>query len=177
MSNYAPDPMKEQVYTNLQNFKLGNVGANDIQKLTDPTFLQATNQDALLTYNIINQSAMRDGSPMPEKMQVTATSTSESGTAVEVLTPQKGEVWEIYTGQAVVTSPSGSVIHEFTITDNNNSRTILVYYQSSSSSSILLGQDSDWKVPFRLDSNCTLKYEATGTFSNSQLLLQMTRIR
>ena len=68
---YAPNEKKQQIYVNLQNKTLANVGAEDIEKLTDPTFLQATNQDALITYNTINKATMRDGSPMPQTSVIT----------------------------------------------------------------------------------------------------------
>ena len=50
MSNpsYAPNPKKQPVYNNLQNKTLASVEAADIQKLTDPTFIQSSNQDASL---------------------------------------------------------------------------------------------------------------------------------
>jgi hypothetical protein len=178
MSNYAPNPKKQTVYDGLAQKKLSDIGAEDITRFSDPTFVQAENQDALLTYNTINEAMFRQsGTPMPEKMKIELTSSSSDGSKVEIITPAEGEVWEIYSGQAVVTGISGSVIHEFYLQDNNSSREMLIYYNSSSSSNILLVQDADWIYPFRIDSNMTLKYEASGTFTTSQLFLQMTRIR
>lgn len=177
MSNYAPDPRTEKVYDNLQNKTLGNVTAEDIQKLTNPTFIQATNQDALLTYNTINQAAMRDGRPMPDKMEIKVTTATDDGVAVPVFTPEKGEIYEIYTGQVIITGRSGNIIHQLRLTDNNNSRSMDIFYVSAGTSDYLMGQDADWEGPFWIDSNITLSYEASGTFTNSVLSLQMTRIR
>jgi len=94
MSNYAPDPANEEIYNNLQNKTLSNVEANDIQKLTNPTFLQSTNQDDLITYNIVNQAAGRTGQIMPNKgsiIKYVQTSNDEQA----VVRPPLGEVWEI----------------------------------------------------------------------------------
>jgi len=107
MSNYAPDPLKEQVYTNLQNVTLSTVSANDIQKLTDPTFLQATNQDALLTYNLINQAMMRnDSAPLPNKGQVVQTSGDSDRIQFR---PAVGEVWKLNGGDILSTSGTFTV--------------------------------------------------------------------
>jgi hypothetical protein len=105
MTDYAPDPKLEQVYRNLQNLKLSTVSANDIEKLTDPTFLQATNQNALLTYNIINSAAMRDGGPMPQTSKVVSTGQlSDTGTVV-AFRPAFGEVWQL---MAMSLDPDGT---------------------------------------------------------------------
>jgi len=105
MSNYAPNPTKEKVYDNLQNKTLGNVSAADIQTLTDPTFIQATNQDALLTYSIINQAAMRNGLPMPSTSKVVSTGNLADTGTVSVFRPEVGEVWQL---MAMSLDPNGS---------------------------------------------------------------------
>tara|TARA_R110002074_G_scaffold388737_2_gene571621 strand:- start:151 stop:663 length:513 start_codon:yes stop_codon:yes gene_type:complete len=94
MSNYAPDPRTEKVYDNLQNKTLADVTAEDIQKLTDPTFIQATNQDALLTYNTINQAAMRDGGFIPGTSQIVKLDMTDN-VDYTLFTPSKGEVWAL----------------------------------------------------------------------------------
>ena len=179
MSNpsYAPNPKKQPVYTNLQNKTLASVEAKDIQQLTDPTFIQATNQDALMTYNTINKAAMRDGSPMPETSVIVVASTSDSGVAVTLKRPNQGEVWMILNGHVTVTGGSGNIAHEFYFTDANNSRSMLWFYTSSSSGNLTLQQDTDWTPPFFFDSNQTFTYEATGTFTTSQLSIMMIRVR
>ena len=179
MSNpsYAPNPKKQPVYTNLQNKTLADVEAADIQKLTDPTFIQATNQDALMTYNTINKAAMRDGLPMPETSVIVVASATESGTAVTVKSPNRGEVYMILNAHVSVSGGSGSIAHEFYFTDNNNSRSMLWFYNSSTSSNLTLQQDTDWTPPFFFDSNQVFTYEATGTFTTSQLSIMMIRVR
>ena len=174
---YAPNEKKQQIYVNLQNKTLANVGAEDIERLTDPTFLQATNQDALITYNTINKATMRDGSPMPQTSVITQTVATDSGVAVTVKAPLDGEVWMILNGHVSTNGGSGSISHEFYFTDKNNSRSMLWFFNSSTSSNLTLQQDTDWTPPFFFDSNQTFTYEATGTFTTCTLSIYMIRVR
>lgn len=105
MSNYAPNPKKLKVYQNLQNFKLSTVTAQDIDKLTSPTFIQDTNQDDLISYNLINRAAMRDGGPMPGTSKVVTTAAlADTGTVV-VFRPEIGEVYQL---MAMSLDPDGT---------------------------------------------------------------------
>ena len=177
ISDYAPDPKKQQVYENLQNKTLSNVQAGDIQRLTDPTFIQATNQDALLTYNTINQAAMRDGSSMPGTATIKLAQVTDSGVAVDVFTPGKGEVWCLQSGTATVTDQSGNVVHELLWTDNTNSRSLIWYYMQSGNSIQIFSDDTNWLGDKYFDENITLSYEATGTLTNSVLSVLLFRVR
>jgi len=105
MSEYAPDPKKQQVYVNLQNKTLSDVTAEDIDRLTAPTFIQATNQDALLTYNSVNKAAMRDGGPMPGTSQVVRTGFKDDTGTFVVFRPAVGEVWQL---MAMSLDPNGT---------------------------------------------------------------------
>ena len=66
MTNYAPDPKKERIYSDLATIPLSEVTAEQIKTLTDPVTLSASNQDALITMNTVNKAAMRDGQIMPQ---------------------------------------------------------------------------------------------------------------
>ena len=177
ISDYAPDPKKQQVYENLQNKTLSNVSASDIQRLTDPTFIQATNQDALLTYNTVNQAAMRDGNPMPTTATIKLAQVTDSGVSVDVFTPAKGEIWCLQSGTATVTGQSGNVVHELLWTDNTNSRSLIWYYMQSGNSIQILSDDTNWLGDKYFDENITLSYEATGTLTNSVLAILLFRVR
>ena len=178
MSNYAPDPANEEIYNNLQNKTLSSVSAEDIQKLTDPTFLQSTNQDAIITYNIVNEAAMRDGQPMPGTSIIIRAQCTDSGVAVEVKAPQPGEVWVIQSASATITGRSGSIAHELIFTDQNNSRSFSwFYYGASSSGPLIFSTDADWFNRTTFDANQVLTYEATGTFDDSFLDILLYRIR
>lgn len=156
MSDYAPDPQKEQVYTNLQNVTLSSVTANDIQKLTDPTFIQATNQDALITYNLINKAAMRDGNIMPDKGGI-ETQIQTDNTLYVTVRPPKGEVWKIM-GIAVhnTATPTGSNTYNTFLSDpitaalaDVPSAANDVYYSSVSSSSTNLLTETMFEEVFQ----------------------------
>ena len=179
MSNpsYAPNPKKEPVYTNLQNKTLATVEAKDIQQFTDPTFIQATNQDALITYNTINKAAMRDGLPIPNTSEIIVATCTESGVAVQVKLPNQGEVWQILNAHISTSGGSGAISHEFYFTDQSNSRSFMWYFLSSSGSNLTLQQDTDWTPPFYMDENLEFTYEATGTFTTCTLSIMMMRIR
>ncbi len=158
MSNpqYAPNPKKQTVYTNLQNKKLANVTADDIQKLTDPTFIQSTNQDALITYNTINQAAMRDGNIMPDKGGI-ETQIQTDNTLYLTFRPPKGEVWKIM-GIAIhnTATPTGSNTYNTFLSDPGTaalsdvpSAVNDVYYSSVASSSTNLLTETIFEEVFQ----------------------------
>ena len=115
MSNYAPDPKKESIYSALAQKTLSDVTAGDIELQTDPVFIQAANQDALLTFNTINQAAFRDGLPMPNTGEVKVYTQTSDANCAEIR-PPKGEVWKI---QGI------SIRNTVTPTGNNNYYTFL----------------------------------------------------
>ena len=95
MSNYAPNPTKEQLYNQLATIDLENVTAEQIQNLTNPVKLSSDNQDSLLTMNTVNKAAMRDtGTPMPNGATIVkyvqATNDEQA-----IVRPPVGEAWEI----------------------------------------------------------------------------------
>ena len=105
MTNYAPDPKKERIYSDLATIPLSEVTAEQIQTLTNPVTLSASNQDALITMNTVNKAAMRDGRAMPATMIITtntvAYNDNDNATEYEiVLTPKKGEVWQLMGAQS-----------------------------------------------------------------------------
>ena len=177
MSNYAPNPTKQDIYNQLATISLNDVTAEQIQKLTNPVTISSDNQDKLITMNTVNQAAMRDGGPMPETSEIVLAQATDSGVPVVVKTPKIGEVWQIINGQANVTDIVGDVQHEFYYTDRNNNRTLMWYYTESGSSNIILQTDSDWNPPFFFDSNQSFTYEANGNFTDSTLSIYMIRVR
>ena len=176
-NNYSPDPRKQAIYTNLQNFKLSDVSAKNIQQLTDPTFIQSTNQDALITYNTINKAAMRDGLPIPNTCKIELVSTSDSGVKIDLFQPAKGEVWMLQSMTTSATSQSGNITHELSWEDVNNSRSFIWYYMSSGNSIQILSDDTNWLGDKYFDENMKLQYEATGTFSNMTISFMLFRVR
>lgn len=179
MSNYAPDPRAEKVYDNLQNKTLADVTAEDIQKLTDPTFIQATNQDALLTYNTINQAAMRNGSSMPDKGKMESQTQTVNDVPI-VIRPPKGEVWKLYaiaaTNNAALSSAQG---YNFFISNEDDgsvpqTSTDLFYSNASSSSTILTTEmlfDDNAFFPIEITNTMFLRFYGnfTGTTTGHEI--------
>ncbi len=153
--NYAPNPKNQQIYRNLQNKKLSDVTAKDLQQLTDPTFIQATNQDALLTYNIINQATMRDGGIMPNTGGI-ETKIQTDNTVYTTFRPPNGQVWKVMGLAAHNTAtPTGSNVYNTFLSDSVTaaisdvpSAVYDVYYSSVSSSSTNLLTESLFEEVF-----------------------------
>lgn len=166
MSNpqYAPNPKNQKVYRNLQNKKLSDVTAKDIQQLTDPTFIQATNQDALITYNMLNKAMMRDGMPMPHTSKIVTGSVTGSSQNVTLFTPAAGEVWSIQGfAQNKVGTFSAAVTGYLILDDGNQTTTIDMVVRRISSSTADPQEDSDFGTPVFVDQNMTVKYRAYST--------------
>lgn len=104
MSDYAPNPEAQDIYKGLAQQKLGDVEPSVIANLTDPVFIQAKNQNDLISMNIINESVFRsDGGPLPNKGKVVQT--SGSGDRIQ-FQPQRGEVWKLNGGDILETGTS-----------------------------------------------------------------------
>ena len=93
------------IYDQLNTKTLGDVEAIDIQSLQDRVHIQKVNKEELETYNLINKATFRDGKPMPGTMIITtntvAYNDNDNSTEYEiVLTPQKGEVWQLMGAQS-----------------------------------------------------------------------------
>ena len=106
MSNYAPEPKNERIYSDLATIPLSEVTAEQIQTLTNPVTLSAVNQDALITMNTVNKAAMRDGMAMPDTGIIVKVTSTDNAT-LEVLKPNFGEVWQLNAASA--TSTGGAV--------------------------------------------------------------------
>tara|TARA_R110000744_G_C19364772_1_gene561775 strand:+ start:1056 stop:1592 length:537 start_codon:yes stop_codon:yes gene_type:complete len=178
MSNYAPDPKKIPMYEQLNTFGPFDDGlATAIDNVTQNMKVQGANQDDMIALNIINKAIYRDGNPMPSTAVIGVGSVTDSGVGVNIFTPAKGTVWAIQSGSAVVTGRSGNVIHELYWIDNTSSREILWYYNQSANDNQIFSDDSNWLGDKYIDSNITLKYEATGTYTESVISILLYRIR
>ena len=172
MSNpqYAPNPKTQKVYRNLQNKKLSDVTAKDIQQLTDPTFIQATNQDALITYNMLNKAMMRDGGPMPNtsfNTQVTITA-SGSGNGQVVFTPELGEVWSIQGMTFQESLSSGNATMYIGLQDSSG---LITYFLINGTGGSPWAPDADFNKMVYLDSNMSLFVYAFGTFGTGESVI------
>jgi len=164
MSNYAPNPEAQDIYKGLAQQKLSDVTASQINNLTDPVFIQAENQDRLITMNIINEAAMRNGLPIPDTQKIEAQTFTSAGYR-NYLTPSKGEVF-LLNGVSVASSTnlSGNVTVEVDINDGTN-RVILYDFSTSSSSDFPI-IESGAMSPIYLTYPNTLRLRCEGTFDS-----------
>jgi hypothetical protein len=173
MSNYAPDPKKESIYTNLQNVTLEFVTGKDIQDQTDPTFLQADNQDALMTYNIINQAAMRDGLPMPDTQQIVQATYTDTGSN-DFFIPQKGEVWQIVGGDTLGTGGTGTI--SWSVKDASG--TLALMFISSINGQEPIGDNSTGlRYPIYISASNYLVANVTSVATSVRASLSLIRVR
>ena len=167
MSDYAPNPEAQDIYKGLAQQKLSDVTGSQIQNLTDPVFIQAENQDRLITMNIINEAAMRDGQIMPNSGGILTYTQTVANEAVNIIPPD-GEVWKIQ-GIGITNSaaPTGSNNYYTFLSDPTQtalnvtpSGTRDVFYSSFSSSSTVLGTETVFEEvfqPFNITSEMYLR--------------------
>jgi len=177
MSNpqYAPNPKNQKVYRNLQNKKLSDVTAKDIQQLTDPTFIQATNQDALITYNMLNEAMMRDGLPIPNQGKIIATEFTGATQTKIVASANNGEVYQVIGASGLVTAGSGTAVFVLGITDGTNTVRI---------ESLSFTGNNEFNItstagPIYVDENLSLSVVSSGgSFPTSaDCLIALQRVR
>ena len=149
MSDYAPNPKKQLVYDNLQTKTLADVTALDIQRLTDPTFIQSSNQDALITYNIVNKAAMRDGNAMPLGGGISLLDQTGDDDYQDIR-PPKGQVWSIQSMSVKNSAtPTGSNTYFiYWVTTTTSGLTGAVYHSAMSSSSTHIPCEALWEENF-----------------------------
>lgn len=161
MSNYAPNPKKQSIYEGLAQKKLSELTAEEIELFTDPTFVQAENQDALFTYNLINKAAMRDGNAMPDKGHMTFQQQTANDVPI-VIRPPKGEVWNVnaiaVTNLAALSASQSYYVFISTDDDGSVPQTSTdLFYASLSSTATALTTESFF------DDNAFLPIEITNT--------------
>lgn len=172
------DARSKFIYEQLNTFKLGSSPASSIQPLQDNVNIESVNEKAMETYNLINKATFRtDSGAIPETMVIGIGNTTDSGVGVNIFTPAKGEVWGLQSGSTVVSGRSGNVTHELYWVDNVSSREMKWYLLSSGLNTTILSDDENWKGDKFIDSNITLKYEATGTFTDSVISILLYRVR
>lgn len=175
MSNpsYAPNPKKQQVYRNLQNKKLSDVSAKDIQQLTNPTFIQATNQDALITYNMLNKAMMRDGLPMPNSQKIVQKTYTGTGSN-DFFIPGDGEIWILVGGDTVSSGGTGTINWQL----KDGSGTLAMLFISSINGQEPIGDNSTGlKYPIYISNTNYLVANVTNVATSVRASLSFIRIR
>lgn len=177
MGNYAPNPNTQDIYNQLATIDLANITAEQIENLTKSVKLSASNQDALIVMNIINQAAMRDGKPMGGTMKCLQKSATESGTQYTIFQPAVGEVWQVSGSFSTSGSGiSGTVFLEIKLRDLVNGITVeLISTSTTSGTDVPMTEVTQNPIVF--DENMALQVEATGTFTSMTFAVPIIRIR
>lgn len=139
--------------------------------------IQESNREILQDITLVNNAAFRGGGGYIPGTGTVKSLTVTDNTQTVFFQPGAGEVYQIFSGYAVVSSPGGSVQHNLYFVDQTNSNEILWFYYSSSSSSLTFGSDADWKPSYYFDENMALEYKAVGSYTDSTLYLSMMRVR
>ena len=139
--------------------------------------LEEKNRALLADVNLINTSLMRsDAAPIPNTLTVEQIVSNDSGTGFNNDFVQAGEVWQVYGfAIAAMTGRSGAVVHEVYIVDKTNERAVEIIDVSASSSQLPLLEAQ--YSPIYIDENAFIRYEATGTFTDSTLYFICVRVR
>tara|TARA_R110002020_G_scaffold85532_1_gene211029 strand:+ start:63 stop:587 length:525 start_codon:yes stop_codon:yes gene_type:complete len=169
------------IYKQLNTKTLKSVTASDIQSLTDPTHIEFNNQFDFERYNLINKAVMRDGSPMPNTMKIVSTTVTDN-TLTTAFSVNKGEVYQLMTVGATVTSPSGANTYEFFMTGTNTagvSKPIKWYYLSTSNNTEPVFQsDEDFPdMAMYFDENVTFQFKVGGSYTDATISVAMIRVR
>ncbi len=175
MSNYAPDPKKERIYSDLATIPLSEVTANQIQTLTNPVTLSASNQDALISMNIVNKAAMRDGNAMPNTAKFVSVVVSDTDKEI-LFRPEAGELWILQGIGAAVSGGSGSRTFAAYLFDGTTELNWLSL-SSSGGNLTFTGEGEYHDVPLYFDHNMYVRVQSTGSFDTVTYNMAVIRVR
>ena len=180
----------EHIYSNLNTFTLGGdeaASAANVSTMTNAIHIQDSNEEALITANIINDALFRsDGGPIPGTGEVKASAVVPDNTRTIVDfggvngAPRQGEVWELTALNAIRTSLSSSSYVYIYINDEVNSRLMQVFAGTSASATFMLQDDGSMpENNLTLDENCTLQFvmEGAANWTNAYLYVYCKRVR
>lgn len=174
MSNYAPNPEAQDIYKGLAQQKLGDVTGSQIANLTDPVFLQAKNQNDLITMNIINEAAMRNGLPMPDTQKIIQTTYTSTGDDAIFFQPPRGEVWMLVGGDTLGSGGTGTI--NWSLKDDSG--TLALLFISSINGQEPIGDNSTGlKYPIYVSNTNFLFANITSVATSVRASLSFIRVR
>ena len=140
------------IWEELNTKKIEDSPSEQIQLLSDPVHIEASNVGVLSSIDLINKTPRRaDGGIIPDSIEFKVAEFDDNATKT-VLEPKKGEVWNSFVPIAKVVSggTTGSVGYELWIEDISTSVSYRIYYYASSSSSPIPNQADSLQVGFQL---------------------------
>jgi hypothetical protein len=170
-----------RIYEQLNTKTLGDVEGTDIQALQDKVHIQEANKEELETYNLINEAAMRNGSPMPRGIRIMTTTVTDNVTTVGFTVPA-GEVYQLVTIGGSAVNPSGNSDYRFfqsgTDTDGADVNIMWFIYTTGNNTAPVFQADADFPdMPMFYDEDTTLKFSVSGSFTSVTLSISMIRVR
>lgn len=174
IGNYAPNPEAQEIYKALAQQRLGEVTGSQIATQTDPVFLQAANQDNLITMNIINEAAMRNGLPMPDTQKIIQTTYTSTGDDAIFFQPPKGEVWMLVGGDTLGSGGTGTI--NWSLKDSAG--TLALLFISSINGQEPIGDNSTGlKYPIYISNTNFLFANITSVATSVRASLSFIRVR
>jgi hypothetical protein len=170
--------MGSPLYEQLNTKSVGDAPSTSIATVSNPLKIQQRNEEFLKEVSLINQATFRgDSGPIPGTAKVVTATQGDSGTKVNIFTPQKGEVWRIVAADfSAMSGGSGSIVQELFFLDNVNSLTIAWLEKSSSSASGVLLTAGDGGPTF--DENLTLQASSTrASLTSGTFNVLLTKVR
>ena len=168
----------KDLFNQLQRFNYGNVDVELINNQQEPTYITQDNYERTVCLNEINKSLFRDGGQIPATMKnVTATINSDSD--VTVLTPKKGEIWELKAASYIRTSGTTETAQFYYMIYDKTADTFCKFmYSSNTGSDVILTSDDNWLMGYTFDSNVKFNINSTAaTDNNYEFVFSFARIR
>jgi len=134
----------------------------------------AENQDALLTYNLINQAAMRDGLPMPNTQRIVQATYTGTSDDADFFKPNEGEVWMLVGGDTLGSGGTGTI--SFSLKDEAG--TLALLFITSINGQEPIGENSTGlQYPIYVSSTNWLFANITSVATSVRASLSFIRVR
>jgi len=125
---------EDNVFRGLKTFKITDVSASNIARVTNPIFLQADNRSILEDVKLVNDVTLRDGGAIPgsgvaKNVQLTDNSRTD------LFTPGTGEVWRLSAISATANqAPSSGYVFSlwYSMGDQNGTNRVIPVGDSAS---------------------------------------------
>ncbi len=142
--------------------------------------IEERNRALLADVNLINESLMRDGSPIPGTGQIVTTNVTDNTITSIFPDIEAGEVWAVNVIGAQKNGGTGDVIYNLYVTDGTTQFSWF-YYKTDDSNPIFTGDANYLDFNIFLDENITLSAKAQGsgggTYTSVDFFLNVYRVR
>jgi hypothetical protein len=172
---------EDNVFRGLKTFKITDVTASNIARVTNPIFLQADNRSILEDVKLVNDVTLRDGGAIPgsgvaKNVQLTDNSRTD------MFTPANGEVWRLSAISATANqAPSSGYVFSmfYSVKDQNGVNRLIPVGDSAS----ITTQTGNLKaifdsLPFQdIDENVSVQISVDNVQGTSTIEVSLYAIR